>query len=530
MNLRRRGRHCLPGAQAAGFGGVRAVLATGVLALAGCVTVGPEFEPPETTAADRWSMPASDGLHPGAAALDSWWTVFADPVLDELVREARLANPTLEIAALAVLEARAQLAVATGLTYPQTQVLAGNATWVDPPRSDLLELLDVDDYWQFSLGASIAWEADFWGRYRRTVETAEAAFLASEEAYNEALVLVTAQVAASYITIRELEEQLRISRDNVAIQQRSYDITEVLYRNGSSTELDMQQARTLLLSTEATIPAIEAGLRQARNALSVLLGRSPGAVDELLTRSSGIPALPAEIAVGIPADALRRRPDVRRAEYLAMAANAQVGLAEADLYPSFTLTGAIGLSAGGPGDSDFGDLFEADSLGTSLGVNFVWPFLNYGRIRNNVRVQDARLQQALVGYRATVLSAAREAEDAMAGYVGAVQQAAILAEGVDAAQRSNALATLRYREGFSDYQRVLDSQQRLFGQQQRHVTARGQSVRSLVGLFTALGGGWEGRPATAPLPDETIDTMRERTDWGDYFEAVDDTDGAAASR
>ena len=501
-----------------------------LLALGGCTLVGPEYEPPAVEAPGAWSTPAVHGLDPAAAALDEWWGVFEDPVLDALVREAREANPSLEIAALAVLEARAQLALATGLSWPQTQVVAGEARWTDPPASDLLELLDVGDFWQFSLGASVAWEADFWGRYRRGVEAAEAAYLASEEAWNEALVLLTAQVAATYATVRELEEQLRISRDNVAIQQRSYDIAEVLFRNGLNTELDMQQARTLLLSTQATIPGLEAGLRQARNALSVLLGRPPGGLDDLLAGSTGIPALPADIAVGLPADALRRRPDVRRAEYVAMAANAQVGLAEADLYPRFTLTGAIGLSAGGPGDSDFGDLFDADALGTSLGASFVWPFLNYGRIRNNVRVQDARLQQALVAYRATVLSAAREAEDAMAGYVGAVEQAAILAQGVEAAQRSNALATLRYREGFSDYQRVLDAQQRLFGQQQRHVTARGQSVRSLVTLFTALGGGWEGRPATAPLPPETVETLRARTDWGDFLDTAEDTGEVGASR
>jgi outer membrane protein TolC len=188
---------------------------------------------------------------------------------------------------------------------------------------------------------------------------------------------------------------------------------------------------------------------------------------------------------------LRNRPDVRAAEYLAAAQNALVGLAEADLYPSFSLTGSIGVSAGGPGDSDFGDLFSADALTFSVGPSFVWPFLNYGRIKNNIRVQDARLQQALVFYRETALQAAREAEDAIAGFIGARAQSAILAETVVAAKRSNELSTLQYREGFSDYQRVLDSQQALFAQQQRYVAAQGEVVSNLIALNKSLGSGWQ---------------------------------------
>jgi NodT family efflux transporter outer membrane factor (OMF) lipoprotein len=280
----------------------------------------------------------------------------------------------------------------------------------------------------------------------------------------------------------------------------------------------MQQANTLLLATEATIPALETSLRQAGNAMATLLGELPGAVDELLAGPAGIPALPANIAIGFPADMLRRRPDVRQAELLAMAQNAQIGLAKADLYPSFSLAGSIGLTAGGPGDSDFGDLFSGDALGVSVGPSFVWPFLNYGRIKNNVRVQDARLQQALVSYRETVLQAAREAEDAIADYLGANQQARILKKTVASARRSNEISTLRYQEGFSDYQRVLDAQQALFTQQQRYITTRGDAVRGIVALYKALGGGWQGRDGLPYLDPETLQLMQQRTDWGDVIE------------
>ena len=250
------------------------------------------------------------------------------------------------------------------------------------------------------------------------------------------------------------------------------------------------------------------------------LSRKHGLSQNKLAEGAGIPAMPAEISVGIPADMLRRRPDLRQAELVAMSQNALVGLAEADLYPSFSLTGSIGLSAGGPGNSDFGDLFSSDALSLSVGPSFVWPFLNYGRIKNNVRVQDARLQQALVNYRETALQAAREAEDAIAAYIGARAQAAILAETVTSAKRSNELSTLRYKEGFSDYQRVLDSQQALFTQQQRYVTVQGDSVRSLVALYKALGGGWGRRAGQPSVRPETAELMQQRTDWGDLIETA----------
>jgi NodT family efflux transporter outer membrane factor (OMF) lipoprotein len=481
---------------------------------AGCAPVGPDFVRPEAEVPEQWSSTAKDGLASTDHEMVEWWRVFQDPVLDQLVERARRNNNGVEVAALRVLESQAQLGVATGLKYPQVQVAAGDATWTSPPDNSGIR----GTYWSYGLGASISWELDFWGRYRRGIESAEAAFQASVAAYDQAVVLLTSAVVENYVIIRTLEEQLRIAHENLRIQQRSYEITEVLFLNGADSELDMQQANTLLLATEATIPALEASLRQAGNAMATLLGELPGAVDELLKDSAGIPAVPASIAIGFPADMLRRRPDVRQAELLAMAQNAQIGLAKADLYPSFSLNGSIGLTAGGPGDSDFGDLFSGDALGVSIGPSFVWPFLNYGRIKNNVRVQDARLQQALVSYRETVLQAAREAEDAIAGYLGANQQARILERTVASAMRSNEISTLRYQEGFSDYQRVLDAQQALFTQQQRFITTRGDAVRGLVALYKALGGGWQGRDGLPYLDPETVQLMQQRTDWGDVIE------------
>ncbi|MBV1891800.1 MAG: TolC family protein, partial [Gammaproteobacteria bacterium] len=316
---------------------------------------------------------------------------------------------------------------------------------------------------------------------------------------------------------------LRISRENIDIQERSFAITEVLYRHGQDSGLDMQQAQSLLLSTRSTIPSLEANLKKSRNALSILLGQAPGTLRTLLAKKKdpgSIPVIPVTIAVGVPADMLRRRPDVRQAELQAMAQNALVGFAEADLYPSFSLIGSVGLSAGGPVDDDFDNLFDSDALTYSIGPAFSWPFLSYGRIKNNIRVQDARLQQTLINYRETVLQAVQEVEDAMAGFKGSIQQTALLKKTVASSMRSNELATLRFREGFSDYQRVLDAQQALFSQQQRYVTSQSDKVRSLVALYKALGGGWQ-KPDSLPMLDaETRDTMQQRTDWGHLLDTA----------
>jgi NodT family efflux transporter outer membrane factor (OMF) lipoprotein len=482
--------------------------------VAGCTLVGPAYERPPVDAPVGWEQALEAGLNAQDALPIEWWRVFNDPALDELITRARQGNNNLQIAGLRVLESRAQLGIATGNLYPQVQVLEAGATYVSPSEADGPR----SSFWQYGISASVAWELDFWGRFSRAIESADAAFLASVAAYDQANVLLIAGVVDAYTVIRTAEGQLRISRENVVLQERSYDIARVLFENGADSELDMQQANTLLLATRASIPTLEAAVIQASNALSTLLGLPPGRVRELIDAQTGIPAVPAEIAIGVPADMLRRRPDVREAEALALAQNALVGLAEADLYPSFSLIGSIGVSAGGPGDSDFGDLFDADAIEFAAGPSLVWPFLNYGRIRNNVRVQDARLQQALVNYRETVLQAAREAEDAVAGFIGSRAQADILADTVVSAKRSNELSTLRYREGFSDYQRVLDAQQALFAQQQRYVAAQGETVRNLIALYKALGGGWQTKGPAVMINDANLEMMRERTNWGDLLE------------
>lgn len=495
-----------------------------VASVVGCAQVGPDFVPPRADVTETWQQIEGDALKPTAPELVEWWRVFEDPVLDDLVEATYRENKTLEAAGLRVLEARAQLGIAVGNKYPQLQRGRGGAVYVDASEGNANTTAGDLTFWQYDIGADVSWELDFWGRFRRGIESADANLLASIASYDDALVLLIAQVADTYTVIRATEEQLRIARENIVLQRRSYEMAEILFREGADSELDMQQARTLLLSTQATIPGLELTLQQARNALNTLLGRPPGELDTLLGNPRGIPAVPAEVAIGIPADLLRRRPDVRTAELLAAAQSARIGLAKADLYPSFTLSGSVGLAAASgtnttrTGDSGIDGLLNSDSLTFSAGPGFTWNLLNYGRIKNNVRVQDARLQQLLVSYEDTVLRAAQEVEDALVALVRGEEQNRILAETVDAARRTVELSMLRYREGLSDYQRVLDAQQSLFAQQTRYVANQGNVIRSLVSMYRGLGGGWQIREGREFVDEETRTSMGERTDWGELLQ------------
>ena len=492
--------------------------------LGGCAPVGPDFVRPEVPANPEWLDAELEEFETDAAELEAWWRILEDPVLDELIATAKKENNNLEIAGLRVLESQARLNIAIGNQYPQQQVLAGNIAAIGVSESSANTDTTDTRFTEFNAGASVVWEIDFWGRFRRGIEAADADLMASIASFDEALVLVTAQVADIYALIRATEEQLRLAKDSYSIQERSYEIAEVLFRNGSSSELDALQAKTQLLGTAAVIPDLETTLRQLKNALAVLLGRNPGSIDGMLKGEGRLPEIPDSVAIGIPANLLRQRPDVRRAELQALAQNALVGVAQADLYPSFTLTGTLGVTATegtsstGSGESGVEQLFSSDSIGYSIGPTFVWPFLNYGRIRNNVRVQDARLQQALVAYRETVIQASREVEDAIAALIGTRVQDAILGEGVRTARRSAELSLLRYQEGFADYQRVLQAQQALFGQQQRYAANRGNVVRSFVALYRGLGGGWQSSGPVDFVDEETREEMNERTNWGDILD------------
>ena len=485
----------------------------------GCTVLGPDFIQPEAPVSDQWLGVDDSQVSTSQAEFSDWWMVFNDPVLDNLVQKAYQQNLPLQIAGIRILEARAQLGIAVGNIYPQQVQSRGAIAQVElsensPNSSSALDASFRDA----NIGLDVGWELDLWGRFVRGVEAADADLLSSIADYDDVLISLTASVATAYILIQTFEERLAIAKANVEIQKRSLGIADIRFQNGITTELDVQQARTLLLNTQATIPALQIGLQQSRHALSFLLGLTPSNLDDLLEGPGVIPTAPAEVAVGIPAELLRRRPDIRRAELQAAAQSARIGIAETDLYPQFTLLGSIGLRASDTFSSDLGDLFELDSIEAFGGPSFSWNIFNFGRIKNNVRVQDARFQQLIVNYQNTVLEASREVEDALVGFLRAKEQVEFLAESVEAAERSVDLALLQYRDGVTDYQRVLDTQEALVAQQDILTSSRGDIATNLVSMYRALGGGWEIRQGNEFVPAATKEQMKERTDWGELLE------------
>ncbi|MGD2007405.1 MAG: TolC family protein [Cellvibrionales bacterium] len=477
--------------------------------LGGCATVGPDYEPPD----DAWLESLEVSVYGEAITvsqaseltLSTWWQQFDDPTLDNLISIARQENPGLRIAGLRVLEARALAAAAGASLYPQVQTL--NADAVAAKRSSGV---GESGFRTWSAGASIGWELDFWGRFERAIESADSAYFASVASQRDAQILLSATVAELYWQYRVVQERVVILNKNAKQQERSFDITRQMFEAGQQSELDLQQARTQYLATLSSLPALEQAAAQLKNALSALLGRSPGNLPEL---EGAVADLPADHRVQLdqmPAVTVQRRPDVRAALWSVAAQSAQIGIAEAEYYPAVAIGGSLGWS----GNS----LPAVDSVGTlGVGPAVRWTVFDWGRIANTVRVQDARLQQTLEGYRGAVLNAAREINDASIALDKTAEQRVLLEETVAASERALDIATTRYREGYADFQRVLDAQRVVFAQADRKLQNDGQHLSAIVALYQALGGGWSADDLDTMLPADTLQQMRERSDWGDLL-------------
>lgn len=505
------------------------ILALGVtLITSGCLKVGPDFSPPEAPVANDWQESDNQQFTPSPDQYQDWWTLFNDPVLNSLVEEAYQQNLDLQIAGLRILEARAQLGIATGNLFPQEQQFGASASTVGASKNAANTAAGDLHYKDLNTSFSVGWELDFWGKFRRGIEAADAQYLATIVNYDDVMVTLSAEVARNYILLRTLEERIRLNAASVAIQERSLEIAENRFDGGLVTELDVQQARTLLANTRATVPRLRSDYRRVQNALGVLLGIPPREMSQRLgSVETGLPLPPAEVAIGVPADLLRRRPDIRRVELQAAAQSALIGVAKADLFPHFTLIGSVGLQASESsltrnGTSDFGDLFSGDSVTYFAGPSLTWDLFNYGRIKNQVRVQDARFQQLVISYQNTVLNAAREVEDAMTGFLEDQIQARYLNDAVNASLRSVDISSLQYSEGLTDYQRVLDAQRSLTRDQDTLATVQGSVSINLVNMYQALGGGWQARTGREFVKPEVQKVMAERTDWGSMLEKPKD--------
>jgi len=481
----------------------------GFLGLSGCVRLGPDFQSPAEAWIKHWDTPALAHASQRALTPDlrQWWSVFNDPVLDRLIAEADAHNSDLKIAGLRVVEARAQLGIAQSTLYPQLQQVSADSLYVNRRQSGGNNPQD-SHFWQNSAGFDIGWELDFWGRFSRAIESSDASYFAAQANYEDVLVLLRAQVADSYFSLRTSEARLRVARENAKQQLRNVDITEKLFKSGQSAELDLQQAKTQYLGTLSTVPTLEDQIQRTRNAMSVLIGQPPGALPQLSENPGLIPLVDRAVLQDIPANLLLRRPDVRAAELNVAAQSALIGVAESDFYPSLTLLGSIVWSA----DTLNGTSRSLDLIG---GPSLRWNVFDYGRISNNVRVQDARLQQLIEAYRDKVRQAAREADDAAYGVIKSLEREQILGQAEVTAKRSLVLASIQYREGYSDFQRVLDAQRALLDQQDNYLVARSNAVSNLIALYKSLGGGWY---STQPIIDPaTRQQMEQRTDWGDLL-------------
>jgi len=476
--------------------------------LAGCM-IGPDYRPPEVPTAADWMESGADSRLRSAADTRAWWTAFGDPILDALVETAYRQNPTLRSAGSRVLESLARRGIAIGTLFPQTQEGQAAYEHVQLSQNRANQQQGDHSFNDWTIGFDAAWELDVWGKIRRSIETEDARILGAVATYDDVLVSLIAEVASNYIAHRTLEERLAVARNNVGVQEKSFGIADEKFRGGATSQLDSLQAATLVADTRTLIPRIEAGIRQSENNLCLLLGIPPRDLGDLLGAGGTIPIIPAAIALGIPADLLRRRPDVRRAERDLAAQSAQIGVAKADLLPSFTLTGTLQFGA-----EDFVDLFEGRSFEAFGGPQVRWAILNYGRIASNIRVQDARFQALIADYENIVLRAQTEVENAIAGFLGTEREVEYLTQSVKSASAAVGIADAQYGEGAVDYTRVLDTQQSLVNAEDRLVTVRGEVAQNLVALYKALGGGWELRVGRNFLPDESQRQMEDRTRWG----------------
>jgi NodT family efflux transporter outer membrane factor (OMF) lipoprotein len=493
----------------------------GVLAVGGC-KVGPDYQPPEAALNEAWQAQTGSGA--AAAANARWWEGFNDPTMSALVSSALSQNLNLRVAGLRVIEARAARGIAVGRFFPQVQQAVGSIGGTQASANGAPSGGDRS-YAEASIGLDAAWELDFWGKFRRGIEAADAEVLLSVADYDAVLVSLAGDVATNYVLVRSLQERLEFARANAMLQDETLSLTQTRFKAGAVSELDVATARATLANTRALIPDLENGLRQTKLALCLLLGRTPSDLENELAPAAGgsavVPVAPSVIATGVPAELLRRRPDVRAAERIAAAQSARIGEAVADLYPRISITGATGFVSStynGERHPDLGNLFDANSFAGFIGLQVNWPILNYGRIRGNIRVQDARYEEAVASYQQTVLSAAADVESGLSDFLRSKDRTAQLTEAVDASNRSVELSLIQYRAGAVDFIRVNTAQTALVQEQDTLVSARAAIALGAVRTYRALGGGWEVRGANEFVDPETAQRMRDRTNWGDVLQ------------
>ncbi|MBI1831243.1 MAG: efflux transporter outer membrane subunit [Planctomycetes bacterium] len=463
--------------------------------------VGPNYALPDAPLAGDWIDPIDKRKDTDDRT--AWWKAFNDPVLDDLICAAYNQNLTLRQVGYRILQARAQLGIAAGELFPQAQFASGSYNRIGVSGETAGASAERHRFFsQYNLGLAMAWEIDFWGRYRRSIESARAELDASVADYDDAIVTLVSDVASNYVLLRTIEKRIEYAMVNVDIQTKTMTKAQARLKVDKNGALVLDQAITLLKQTEAGIPELEIALRQTNNRLCVLLGIPPEDLRARL-KPGPIPTPSLEIAVGIPADLLRRRPDVRRAERQAASQSERIGIAKADFYPQIFLSGAFGYSA-----EQITDLFRSGAFNGSVGPSFRWNILNYGRIVNNVRLQDARFQELVAAYRNKVLVAQQEVENGLVTVLRARRRYKLQSESVDSAKKAEEISNRVWQVNGVEFTTVSLIQQNLVQQQDTLAQAQGEIAQGMIQVYRALGGGWRLRcsdecaPASAPRPDD----------------------------
>ena len=499
--------------------------------ISGCTKVGPDYvKPKEVAMPDVWEsdLPKSDHN------ITTWWKLFNDPALDTLVEKSYEQNLDLRSAGLRILQARAALGISEGLLYPQQQTVSANLAGVHAGGNNFAS---------GGVNFDVGWEMDVWGKYARGIESAEATLYASVASYDDILVSIIAEVARNYVSYRTAQERIEYAERNSLIQEKIVEITQIQFNAGNVSELDMQQAKTQLYTTKSLVPALELSKVKARNAIAILLGTIPQEVGILLhegeekkretpsdnmftdlentvairdyTTANYIPTMQLDENISIDADLVRRRPDLQVAELQTLAQNARIGMAKAELYPHFTLFGSIGYNNQSSGGMN---LSAGDAVGISAGPAFSWNIFQYGRIKNQVRLQDALFQESLTNYNKKVLLAVQEVSNAISGYTLTKKQMEFNAKALEATVRAFNLSIIQYNDGLTGYQRLLISVQDLTRNEDQYAQIQGNIATNIIALYKALGGGWEMDRGQPYLHEEDIKQMQERSDWGEYLE------------
>lgn len=454
------------------------------MALPAC-TVGPDYHPPQVETPERWSGEAQGVVAADAIAVARWWTLFCDAQLDGLIDRAVVANKDLGIAAARIREARARRGIIAADGLPAVDVSGAYARSRRSENSSSgTESVGPQDL--FQAGFDAGWEIDIFGGVRRAVEAADAGIAAEEENRRDVLVTLLAEVARNYLELRGSQRRIMTARENIEAQRQTLEMTQGRFAAGLSSRLDVAQAEAQLAATEALIPGLETSARQAVHRLGVLAGVPPTSLLDELTGDGVVLCQPAEVPIDLPSELLRRRPDIRRAERELAAATAMVGVAEAELFPKFSLTGLLGLQS-----TSLSDLVTSGSRYWSIGPALNWPIFDAGRIRAGIAVENARQQQALLAYEQTVLAALEEVENALVAYDREQMTRRALEQAVDANQRAVAMADELYRAGLVDFLNVLQGQRALLLSQDQLVLSEQRVFVNLVVLFKALGGGWQ---------------------------------------